>query len=223
MVMRSGEEIVEAPRGDADSFSFRIATWRRDCARASLDAHRARAPAAERIMNSRRFICSPQSRLPAPELPLTGKSAARRWVDVSIGFLGTGNAHVRGVRLKPFTRKALCQTPEQERFGHRTLYLKIGKRRRGTSFARSQPLIHGNIAIDAALASLPGRRLVFLGFRINPGIVTVKGGENQSLVANVENAFVVLTALEKVLVFRFQTRGARWTHAAVIPRHANRA
>src|SRR5262249_15453146 len=150
-------------------------------------------------MNSRRLIDAPRS---VKQVRLTRKSAARRRGNISIGLLGTGNAPVRRVPFQAFAREALRPTDAHESLAQRTLAFKIGGWRWRAALARSQPLVHCNIAVATARAPLPGWSLIFLGFRIDPRIVAVEAGENQPLVANVEDAFVVLATLEKVLVLR---------------------
>src|SRR5205807_6970247 len=111
---------------------------------------------------------------------------------------------------------------KQKGLSDRTLDLEVGERRGRAAFTGGQPLIDGQIAEAAALAALPGRRLVFFGFRIDARITAVEAGENQALIANVHDAFVILAALKIMLVLRCQAGGAGRAETAVIPGKAQR-
>src|SRR5208283_6048145 len=89
--------------------------------------------------------------------------------------------------------------------------------------AGGDPLLDGNIMNFVGVVPAGRWRLVFGRLRINAGIVTVEAGQQNALVADVQDAFAFLAADEKSLVFWLQASRTRRTKAAVIPGHAHLA
>src|SRR5207248_8688604 len=85
-------------------------------------------------------------------------------------LLGVGDASGGGVPLEALAGKTLRETPEQERFGDRTLHLEISKGGR-SAFDCGEPLIDGGSAF-AGLAAARRRRRVLRRLWIDAGLVT---------------------------------------------------
>src|SRR4051794_37208201 len=112
-------------------------------------------------------------------------AGAHRRIEVTVGFFGVG-AHFGGVPLETLARESLRQTSQKKSLGDGRLHFEIGERR-FAALDRSQPLIDGGAAAFSSTLP-PGRRLlVLLRLGIDARAVAIEAGEDETLVADVED------------------------------------